>query len=631
MKRIFLIAVGLVILFGITLTVQPLKAQVYGDFDTIRIIYNTPYQELDNSKNIIPATSFGLPPNWSVDLDDGYSNPTGIDIGFPFEFNGNVYTKVWVCINGFLTFTPPPFYPAKQPKGLFVSNVSYPINVIAPFWGDHRFRAAAEQLNGYMPSEISYKYDAANGVFTVQWKNLNINDQTVPSSVGNFQVKIYKSTDPLSGQGNIEFCYGQIGGNIYNTGTLVVTKGASVGLKGESNDFMNALRFQKADGSYNPVAVRQDDSTLTNEWTPSGGNEKRIRFNANIRYNIDMWWGDGDADMSKGFGRKHYNLDQSRFVTVNDARVIMRSVATNVPLDSVRRRAAFHADVNHNGRYWWPTTTTMETIPWRDSFEGDNLPTQVNTIKRVFFKANEYDAALILHYLSARIPSLPWLLDTIPQYGKIAASDVASNIKFGTSQKVSGNVFTVPVYLNGTVNGPLGVAFNINAVVNDVKTIENDNAQLITEFDGNNVILTGTGNYDNMSPIAYITFTTTNNDLKVSNVRFNDKEVEPINVSLSSVEAGIDNGMLLQNSPNPFNATTLISVNVEKANNYTLAIYDINGKRIKNIANELMNPGVRNYIWDGTNEANEIVESGVYIYRLVGDNVSLSKKLVFNK
>lgn len=628
MKRIFLIAVGFLVLLGITLNLQPLKAQVYGDFDTVRIIKNNPYTELGSNKTIIPSTSFGLPPNWAVDLDDGYSNPTGIDIGFPFEYNGEVYTKLWVCVNGFVTFSPPPFYPAKQPKGLFIQNVSYPINVLAPFWGDHRFRADNEQFSGWMPSEISYYLDNVNGVFTVQWKNLNINDQTVKSSIGNFQLKLYKSKDPFSGQGDIEFCYGQVGGNKYDNGQLVVTRFASVGIKGEFADFLNGLRFQKSDGTYNQLAARTDDSTMTNEWTPSGATDRTIRFNALVRYNVDQWWGDGDADMSKGFGRKHYGMNQNRFVTVNDARSIMRSVATQVPLDSIRRRNAFHADVNHNGRYWWPRLDSMSVISWRDQFEGQNLPPQVSTIKRVYYKANEYDAALILHYMSARIPDLPWLLDTIPQYGKIVPGELASNIRFGNATKASDGIYVVPVYLNGTAKGPIGVAFSVNGTVTDVKASSD---QLISEFSGNNVTIAGSGEYDSQAPIAYITVNTNNANLKVSKVRFNDKDVEDLNVILASVNELTNDNQMVMNSPNPFTISNAITLNVEKAGNYTLTVYDAMGKRIRTIASESMNPGVRTFTWNGTNDLNESVENGTYIYRLTGENVSVSNKVYLNK
>jgi len=626
MKRNFLIAVGLVIILGIMMSLQPLKAQVYGDYDTIRIRTLTPFVELGPDKTIIPESAFGLPPNWNQDLDDGYSYSTGIDIGFPFEFNGEVYTKLWVCINGFITFSPPPFFRSKEPEGLFVKNAIYPINVIAPFWGDHRLRTYDERFDGYMPTEISYHLDAQNGIFTVEWKNLNINDQSVKSSIADFQLKLYKSKDPLTNQGDIEFCYGQIGGNIYDPGTLVVTRGASVGIKGEGKDFLNGLEYQKEDGSYDFVLARTS-TRLTNEWTPSGGTEKRILFTAEQRYNIGEWWGDGDADMSKGIGRRHYDMPQNRFVTVNDARVIMHSRAVKIPLDSVRKRDAYHGDVNHNGRYWWPDPFTREDIYWRDFYEGDNLPTQVPSLRSVFYQVTEYDAALILHYISARIPQLPWLLDTIPLYGKATLDEAkASAIRFGDAKMINGNTVSIPVYLNGYVNGPLAASFDMNSNVVSVKTADD---KIASDFDGNTVVLAGTGEYDSETPVAYI-----NVDLKseisANNIKFNDRNVSDINLIVAGVDDEENNSML-RNYPNPFTSTTLITVNVPETGVYTLTIYDVMGNKVKTLASNEMSAGAQSFVWDGTDEQNMKVQSGAYIYRFIGENVSLSKKLIYNK
>ena len=63
MKRNFLIAVGLVLILGIVFSLQPLKAQVYGDYGNIKMKYLTPYEELGPDKTIIPESAFGLPPN----------------------------------------------------------------------------------------------------------------------------------------------------------------------------------------------------------------------------------------------------------------------------------------------------------------------------------------------------------------------------------------------------------------------------------------------------------------------------------------------------------------------------------------------------------------------------------------
>lgn len=625
MKRNFLIAVGLVLILGIVFSLQPLKAQVYGDYGNVTIKYLTPYEELGPDKTIIPESAFGLPPNWDVDLDDGYSYSTGIDIGFPFEFNGEIYTKLWVCINGFVTFSPPTFYPSKESKGLFISSASYPINVIAPFWGDHRLRTSDERFDGYMPTEISYYLDAQNGVFTIEWKNLNINDQNVKSSIGDFQLKLYKSKDPLTAQGDIEFCYGQIGGNIYDPGTLVVTKGASVGIKGEGNDFLNGLEHEKADGSYDYILARTSQR-LTNEWTPSGGTEKRILFTAKQRYNLGEWWGDGDADMSKGVGRRHYDMPQNRFVTVNDARVIMHSRAIKIPLDSVRKREAYHGDVNHNGRYWWPDINTREDIYWRDFYEGDNLPTQVPSLRAVFYQVTEYDAALILHYISARIPVLPWMHDTIPLYGKITANEVEANaVRFG-DVRVINDVASIPVYLNGYINGPLAASFDMNTNVESVQTV---NDKIAYDFDGNTVVLAGTGEFDAQTPVAYVNVDLKSN-IAANNIRFNDKKVDPINLIVAGVDDDASNSNL-SNYPNPFTSTTLITVNVPETGVYTLTIYDAMGNKVKTLASNELGVGVHSFVWDGTDESNMQVQSGAYIYRLIGENVSLSNKLIYNK
>jgi len=59
--------------------------------------------------------------------------------------------------------------------------------------------------------------------------------------------------------------------------------------------------------------------------------------------------------MSKAEGGRHRALPQNRFVTLNDVRTIMRSIVTQVPLDSLYKHSAFHADVDHNGRFYYLT------------------------------------------------------------------------------------------------------------------------------------------------------------------------------------------------------------------------------------------------------------------------------------
>ena len=89
---------------------------------------------------------------------------------------------------------------------------------------------------------------------------------------------------------------------------------------------------------------------------------------------------------------------------------------------------------------------------------------------------------------------------------------------------------------------------------------------------------------------------------------------------------------MLQNYPNPFNSSTLIKFSVpnNKLNNLVeLTIYDIQGRIVKRLVNEKFQTG--NYItrWEGINDNNLKVTSGVYFCRgRIGDKSVTMKMLL---
>lgn len=655
MKRYFLFAVGIA-LMGLAVLSQPLKAQIYSEFDLIQL-NQASYQEINVPKWILLSEDFGLPPSFAENRKDGYYKEP-IELGFQFEYNSEVYDRIWINVNGFACFTRngefPPFVAPDDQNALFVKTTSYPDNVLAPFWGDHFYRNIDDEFYGFMPSEISYGTENNGNVFVIQWKDLNINYESVDdegnpievrSSVGNFQLRLYKSTDQFSVQGDIEFCYGPVGGNPDpDAGNTIITKDCAVGLKGDQGDFLNGLYYKRDNIPYDDIGARTEED-LTNLWPPSGGTDWRIFFEAMVTQNVDEWWGDGDADFSKALGEKHFGMPQNRFVTVNDVRTVMRSVATNVPLDSVRRREAYHADVNHNGRYYYKQVqqevelpggildtiwvTVREDIPWRDKHYADNLPEGINSIKRIFYQATEYDAAWMLHYMSARVPELPWIYDTIVRYGKVGIDDYRANgIRFGEVSPLGNGEYKIPVYLNGSENNVFGARFELDAQVIDIQS------DFQTWATANRVVISGStdGEFNSESPICYIRVVSEKPQVNVFNVRYNDKEAEGFSANLTSVETGnTDMEILSQNTPNPFAANTMINVNVQAEGNYTLAVFDMFGNKIRTIANGTMTPGLTQYTWDGVDEAGIPVGSGVYVYRLIGDDVTISKKMVISR
>ena len=83
---------------------------------------------------------------------------------------------------------------------------------------------------------------------------------------------------------------------------------------------------------------------------------------------------------------------------------------------------------------------------------------------------------------------------------------------------------------------------------------------------------------------------------------------------------------LSQNYPNPFNPSTTISFAIPAEGKVVLKIYDILGREVKTLINEVMKAGYYYKIWMPQNLA-----SGVYIYRLSSNKKDLSRKMIFLK
>ncbi len=81
---------------------------------------------------------------------------------------------------------------------------------------------------------------------------------------------------------------------------------------------------------------------------------------------------------------------------------------------------------------------------------------------------------------------------------------------------------------------------------------------------------------------------------------------------------------LSQNYPNPFNPVTTISYSLQKSGFVTLDIYDILGRKIKTLVNELQKANTYSVKFDASK-----LSSGIYFYKLlVGNEYSEIKKMM---
>ncbi len=85
---------------------------------------------------------------------------------------------------------------------------------------------------------------------------------------------------------------------------------------------------------------------------------------------------------------------------------------------------------------------------------------------------------------------------------------------------------------------------------------------------------------------------------------------------------------LSQNYPNPFNPTTRIDFAIPKDGDVKVIIYNIMGEKVRTLVNESKHAGYYSTIWDGRNDHNATVSSGIYLYRMLSGSYSSTKKLM---
>ena len=88
---------------------------------------------------------------------------------------------------------------------------------------------------------------------------------------------------------------------------------------------------------------------------------------------------------------------------------------------------------------------------------------------------------------------------------------------------------------------------------------------------------------------------------------------------------------ILSNYPNPFNPTTNIVYTLTDHGEYTLKIYDINGKLIRDLISGFGVPGHYKVIWDSSDDNGQKMASGIYFYHLSTISNIIKNKMILVK
>jgi hypothetical protein len=132
-----------------------------------------------------------------------------------------------------------------------------------------------------------------------------------------------------------------------------------------------------------------------------------------------------------------------------------------------------------------------------------------------------------------------------------------------------------------------------------------------------------------------------NNDIFIHNGNTGDPTSNAMIYTMEISQSSDDeiascNSFLLKNYPNPFNPVTTISYNLPvNIANPVIEIFNVKGEKIKSLcafSNPDLSGGTRCVVWDGTDNYQNQVSSGVYLYRIKSDEgVLMSKKMLLLK
>jgi Tol biopolymer transport system component len=89
--------------------------------------------------------------------------------------------------------------------------------------------------------------------------------------------------------------------------------------------------------------------------------------------------------------------------------------------------------------------------------------------------------------------------------------------------------------------------------------------------------------------------------------------------------------VLTGNYPNPFNPSTHIAFTLPSSGVAQLSVYDVTGRRVRDLVSSTLSAGAHEMVWDGRDESGAAVSSGIYIARLKMGNATVSHRMMLIK
>ncbi len=356
---------------------------------------------------------------------------------------------------------------------------------------------------------------------------------------------------------------------------------------------------------------------------------------------------------------------------------------------NVEQPAYDHAYIdvsNDDGTTWieiWTNTSVITNNSWNQATYDLSSIVDLQSNVRILFSIGSTDGAwqysgwniddLLISGVEAEFGAIEGNIVDVTNNDPISFAQVMS--PFGNTISNEDGYFLLTDIPTGNQSISVTALGYLSYTQDDIMVLENDTTYVLCElvpdpdlppepqnleaivFDGNNVHLTWeepnytTGillaynvyrngiiiqsvleeEYFDLNMIAgqYIYFVTAVYDTGESGAS------DPVSVMIYGTGIGneeIQEAMLLSSFPNPFNPTTTISFNVSQTSSFvTLVIYNIKGQKVKTLISDQLSAGDHSVIWNGTDNNNKSVYSGIYFYKLNAGKYETTKKMILLK
>ena len=187
-----------------------------------------------------------------------------------------------------------------------------------------------------------------------------------------------------------------------------------------------------------------------------------------------------------------------------------------------------------------------------------------------------------------------------------------------TKQKINIIDGLLGIYIGGPSGSPQFVG---NKIIMSTDIVAGD-------YTGRNILIDKGWRYNSRS--THIEAASSDYNLGTSDpAKMEVIEIDNQHVGIGTQERVNEKTCLVQNYPNPFTNSTTFKFFIKQNAEVNLMVFDNSGRQINTIVNKNLQSGWHTIEWNGKNDSGGIINSGIYIGRLITGNYQ--KSIIFSK